>query len=262
MAENLKIATHETSSPETGALAPVVQMPSAQKPKPESDFPFSVMVGDVYEGPLDLLLDLIRKQDIDIYDIPIARITANLAAGANNGNSEIYVKNLLTGAVTLVSTDANGVPGNGPSLLPMFSPDGSKVAFHSSSSNLTPGTSGNSEVYVKDLAGGAITLISTDINGAAANSNDSMLAVFSPDGTKVAFESSATNLVPGGTSGQQVFVKDLLTGEVTLMSADTNGVQGNSPSSDPNFSPDHKAVALAIDLRAMGVCVVGDSPRA
>jgi segregation and condensation protein A len=30
----------------------------------------------VYDGPLDLLLDLIRKQDIDIYDIPIAKITA------------------------------------------------------------------------------------------------------------------------------------------------------------------------------------------
>jgi len=45
------------------------------KPK-ESDFPFAVTVGDVYEGPLDLLLDLIRKQDIDIYDIPIAKITA------------------------------------------------------------------------------------------------------------------------------------------------------------------------------------------
>jgi len=28
-----------------------------------------------YEGPLDLLLDMIRKQKIDIYDIPIARIT-------------------------------------------------------------------------------------------------------------------------------------------------------------------------------------------
>ncbi len=38
--------------------------------------PFSVLVGQVYEGPLDLLLDLIRKQDIDIYDIPIAKITA------------------------------------------------------------------------------------------------------------------------------------------------------------------------------------------
>ncbi|MGA7461286.1 MAG: segregation/condensation protein A [Candidatus Korobacteraceae bacterium] len=36
---------------------------------------FSVIVGQVYDGPLDLLLDLIRKQDIDIYDIPIAKIT-------------------------------------------------------------------------------------------------------------------------------------------------------------------------------------------
>ena len=30
----------------------------------------------MYDGPLDLLLDLIRKQNIDIYDIPIALITA------------------------------------------------------------------------------------------------------------------------------------------------------------------------------------------
>jgi segregation and condensation protein A len=37
-------------------------------------------VGDVYEGPLDLLLGLIRKQDIDIYDIPIAKITAQYLA--------------------------------------------------------------------------------------------------------------------------------------------------------------------------------------
>jgi len=29
----------------------------------------------LYEGPLDLLLDMIRKQKIDVYDIPIARIT-------------------------------------------------------------------------------------------------------------------------------------------------------------------------------------------
>ena len=47
-----------------------------QKKKDESDFPFAVSVGSVYEGPLDLLLDLVRKQDIDIYDIPIAKITA------------------------------------------------------------------------------------------------------------------------------------------------------------------------------------------
>ena len=48
--------------------------------KEESDFPFAVAVDNVYEGPLDLLLDLIRKQDIDIYDIPIAKITAQYLA--------------------------------------------------------------------------------------------------------------------------------------------------------------------------------------
>ncbi|MGB0063241.1 MAG: segregation/condensation protein A, partial [Terracidiphilus sp.] len=42
--------------------------------------PFSVLVNQVYDGPLDLLLDLIRKQDIDIYDIPIAKITAQFLA--------------------------------------------------------------------------------------------------------------------------------------------------------------------------------------
>ncbi len=45
-----------------------------------SEFPFAVTVGQIYDGPLDLLLDLIRKQDIDIYDIPIAKITAQYLA--------------------------------------------------------------------------------------------------------------------------------------------------------------------------------------
>jgi segregation and condensation protein A len=50
--------------------------PARRKNEVESVSPFSVVVGEVYDGPLDLLLDLIRKQDIDIYDIPIAKITA------------------------------------------------------------------------------------------------------------------------------------------------------------------------------------------
>ncbi|MEE3338063.1 MAG: segregation/condensation protein A [Candidatus Latescibacterota bacterium] len=35
---------------------------------------------DVFEGPLDLLLYLIRKSEVDIYDIPVARITAQYLA--------------------------------------------------------------------------------------------------------------------------------------------------------------------------------------
>jgi len=53
--------------------------PAAAQP-PREEFPFAVTVGAVYDGPLDLLLDLIRRQDIDIYDIPIAQITAQYLA--------------------------------------------------------------------------------------------------------------------------------------------------------------------------------------
>ena len=68
-----------------------------------STFPFAVTVGQVYDGPLDLLLDLIRKQDIDIYDIPIARITGQFLAYAEtlkqsdvDGAGEfIYMASLL-----------------------------------------------------------------------------------------------------------------------------------------------------------------------
>jgi segregation and condensation protein A len=56
--------------------------PKKQEQEQEQS-PFSVTVGQVYDGPLDLLLDLIRKQDIDIYDIPIARITAQFLAYVN-----------------------------------------------------------------------------------------------------------------------------------------------------------------------------------
>lgn len=63
---------------------PAAKTPAKQKKQENDDqSPFSVFVGQVYDGPLDLLLDLIRKQDIDIYDIPIARITAQFLAYVN-----------------------------------------------------------------------------------------------------------------------------------------------------------------------------------
>jgi len=62
------------------AIAADAKLSKEATKKEESDSPFAVSVTDVYEGPLDLLLDLIRKQDIDIYDIPIARITAQYLA--------------------------------------------------------------------------------------------------------------------------------------------------------------------------------------
>src|SRR4029077_12522308 len=73
------------------------------------------------------------------------------------------------------------------------------------------------------------------------------------DGTKIAFESAATNLVPGGSAGEQVFLKDLPTGAVIIVSADANGVPGNNGSSDPNFSRDQSQLAFQSTATSLGV---------
>ncbi len=86
----------ETQAPElvlTSPPAPAEKAAKVKKDGPKKDAakrseeekfsPFDVIVGQVYDGPLDLLLDLIRKQDIDIYDIPIATITAQFLAYVN-----------------------------------------------------------------------------------------------------------------------------------------------------------------------------------
>jgi segregation and condensation protein A len=82
MNEEAKIAFDGTAALDLGPTLAGSSAPRDQEKSrnEESDFPFAVTVGDVYEGPLDLLLQLIRKQDIDIYDIPIGRITAQYLA--------------------------------------------------------------------------------------------------------------------------------------------------------------------------------------
>ncbi|MEY9524644.1 Tol biopolymer transport system component [Bradyrhizobium japonicum] len=112
---------------------------------------------------------------------------------------EIYIKDLSTGATTLVSESASGARGDRGSFDPVFSPDGTKVAFYTFADNLVPGSSNNliGNIVIKDLTTGAVTLVSTDADGVPQNNGEAQKPVFSPDGTKIAFYSSATNLVPG-----------------------------------------------------------------
>jgi len=86
-----------------------------------SQSPFSVTVGQVYDGPLDLLLDLIRKQNIDIYDIPIALITAQFLdychqlkqTDVDSAGEFIYMASLLIHikSKTLLPRDPSDVAG-------------------------------------------------------------------------------------------------------------------------------------------------------
>jgi segregation and condensation protein A len=86
-----------------------------------SQSPFSITVGLVYDGPMDLLLDLIRKQNIDIYDIPMARITAQFLEYTHHlkqvdvdaAGEFIYVASLLIHikSKTLLPRDPSDVTG-------------------------------------------------------------------------------------------------------------------------------------------------------
>jgi segregation and condensation protein A len=80
MSEEAKIVPGDATTAPPAVVAGSSSVKPKDSKKLESDFPFAVAVTDVYEGPLDLLLDLIRKQDIDVYDIPIAKITAQYLA--------------------------------------------------------------------------------------------------------------------------------------------------------------------------------------
>jgi segregation and condensation protein A len=73
-----------TVAQESARLDEQKAVEAKKKQDEASQSPFSVTVGTVYDGPLDLLLDLIRSQDIDIYDIPIARVTKQFLAYVEN----------------------------------------------------------------------------------------------------------------------------------------------------------------------------------
>jgi segregation and condensation protein A len=102
---------------------PEPKRPSAAKEE-ASQSPFSVTVGQVYDGPLDLLLDLIRKQNIDIYDIPIARITSQFLdythqlkqTDVDSAGEFIYMASLLIHikSKTLLPRDPSDVLGGDP----------------------------------------------------------------------------------------------------------------------------------------------------
>ena len=168
----------------------------------------------------------------------------NLVAGTTGGQgNQLYVKNLVSGSETLVSSAADGTESNAGGAAPTFSPDGTEVAFTSESTNLSPqATSGAVEIYVKNLTSGAVTLVSSAADGTASNGGIDFTVppVFSPDGSEIAFASSASNLTPAGTNGSasQIYVKNLTTGAIKLVSVGTDGLPGNNSSSNPAFSPD------------------------
>ena len=181
----------------------------------------------------------------------------NLVAGQNdsNGDLDVFLYETGSGLVTLVS-HATGQPnatGNCPSQSSVISGDGAYVAFTSCASDLVAGRGGplnQSDVYLFERVTGATRLLSHAAGAPATAANGaSVWPALSGDGSRIAFESSATDLVHGAadTNGfPDVFVFDRDTGVMSIASHTpaSEATTGNGPSRDPSISGDGSAVVF------------------
>ena len=146
--------------------------------------------------------------------------STNLVPGDLNGKSDVFVHDRRTGITQRVSVSSSGVESDGNSFVPTLSADGRFVAFSSDATTLASGDSGGpfgssgvADVFLHDRRTAVTRRLSNGPGGVEGNLNSTSPAL-SADGRFVAFQSDATNLVPGNSRGG-LFVHERPTG-ITL----------------------------------------------
>ncbi len=169
----------------------------------------------------------------------------NFVPGDTNTSADVFVRDLGTGVTSRVSVASNGTQGDGNSQYGYLSDDGNIVIFESVATNLVEGdTNGFRDIFVHNRTTGVTSRISIATDGTQANGPMTVPCI-SGDGTIAAFETIATNLIPGDTNGQRdVFRHVLAIGETTLVSMATDGSQGNNGSGGPSCSGDGTEIAF------------------
>jgi hypothetical protein len=154
--------------------------------------------------------------------------TSEIVPGDNNHASDVFLRDFVTGRVTLISRNSSGAgAGNGNSFGARISGDGSKILFSSSATDLVSGltdSNAESDLFLYDVAGGTLTLVSKSTNSNQAANGESREARISDDGSKIVFRSLATDLVSGATDGNgkfDVFLFDVTSETLTLISEST-----------------------------------------
>lgn len=172
-------------------------------------------------------------------------MASNLFPDDTNNVSDIFVRDLLTGTTERISVDSFETQGNGSSTDPLISADGLFVAFRSNASNLVGGdTNGDGDIFVRNLVNGTTERISVSADEQQATDQSSSPSI-SANGRFVAFQSFATNLVPGDTNAKvDIFVRDRISGSTERVSLASSGTQADGDSSLAAIAPDGSFVAF------------------
>ncbi|MCO6510236.1 MAG: PD40 domain-containing protein [Aridibacter famidurans] len=174
----------------------------------------------------------------------VAFVTYTVGLGGSGKYRQVVWRDRKTGETRLVSVGTNGVEGNQNSHNPAISADGRSVAFESYATNLVPVDSNNvRDVFVWNADTNTVSAVSEN-RGTEANS-ESFEPSISADGNLIAFSSSAGNLAPGvdGTSTVNVYLRDMRSGQVTLISKDEKTGKGGG-GSNPSISEDGRRIAF------------------
>lgn len=155
----------------------------------------------------------------------------------NDSLLDIYVKDMETGSLDLLTVNGSGIISNGASAFPDISNDGRYVVFRTEATNLVAeDTNTISDLLLVDRETNSIQLISTSSENVQGN-DWSDFARISGDGRYVSFMSNASNLVANDNNATyDIFRKDLLTGETIRVSTAEDGTETNGSSSTSTIS--------------------------
>ena len=163
----------------------------------------------------------------------------NLVKDDDNGVTDIFVRDLTTCKTARISVSTTtGEEANAASSNPAISDDGRLIVFQSLATNLALGVDpGGENVYVHDRGSETEPPTTTlaSVAGAEPANGASLNPDISPDGSCVAFESAADDLVLDDLNGwQDVFSHDLSSGVTDIFSVDSNGLQTDADSFAPS----------------------------
>lgn len=164
---------------------------------------------------------------------------SNLVSGDDANSDDVFVRDRELGTTILVSLSSAGVKGDSISYAPDISADGRYIVFESMASNLIVDDTNNvRDIFLRDLQTSQTSRVSIASDGSEGVA-DSFLPALSADGRYVVFLSLATNLVSNDTNdNQDVFIRDLQTGQTSLASVASDGSPADNFSQNPRVSDD------------------------